>query len=87
MVAVVAVVMRSGRAFSGGAAANVVDDVGDGRERAPRPFGCRAVMIAHARASGHFSTVGPTSQRQTVSPAVNMHAARVVLESVAPPDL
>jgi hypothetical protein len=59
MAAVMAAVMRGGRTFSGVAAASVVDDVGDGRDEAPRPFGCYVVMIARARSSGRFSTVGP----------------------------
>jgi hypothetical protein len=53
------VIVRGGCAFSGGAATRVVGDVGGGRDGAPRPFGFRIVMIAHARASGCFSVVGP----------------------------
>jgi hypothetical protein len=49
MATVVAVIMRGGRTFLGGAAARVVDDVGGGRDGAPRPFGCRAAMITRAR--------------------------------------
>jgi hypothetical protein len=49
MTEIVAVVVHCGRAFSGGATARVVGDVGDGCDGPPRPFGCRAVMIAHAR--------------------------------------
>jgi hypothetical protein len=71
MAAVVAAVVRSGRAFSGSTAVSVVDDVGGGCDGVPQPFGCRAVMIAHARAPDCFSSVGPAGQRQTVSPAVN----------------
>jgi hypothetical protein len=56
---VVAAVVRRGRAFLGGAATRRVDDVGGGRDGPPRPFGCRAVMIAHARTPGRFSVVGP----------------------------
>jgi hypothetical protein len=59
MAAVAAAVMHGGRAFSGGAATRVVDGMGGGCDRAPRPFGCSAVMIAHACASVHFGTVGP----------------------------
>jgi hypothetical protein len=47
MPTIVAVVVRRGRAFSGGATARVVGVVGGGRDGPPRPFGCRAVMIAH----------------------------------------
>jgi hypothetical protein len=63
MVAAMATVVRSGRGFSGGATAHVVDDVGGRRDGVPRPFGCRAVMITHARLSGRFNTVGAASQR------------------------
>jgi hypothetical protein len=59
MAAVAAAVVHGGRAFSGGAAARVVDGVGGECDGAPRPFGCSAVMIAHACASGRFGTVGP----------------------------
>jgi hypothetical protein len=54
--------VRGGRAFSGGAAAHVVGDVGCGRDGLPRPFGCRAVMIAHVRVSSRFDDVGPSRQ-------------------------
>jgi hypothetical protein len=63
MVVVMAVVVHSGRAFLGGATAIVVDDVLGGRDGAPRPFGRRAVMIAHARMPGRFGAVGPVCQR------------------------
>jgi hypothetical protein len=59
MPTVVVVVVCGGRAFSGGAVARVVGDVGGGRDGAPRPFGCRAVMIAHACTPGRFGAVGP----------------------------
>jgi hypothetical protein len=59
---VVAAVMFRGRAFSGGATACIVGDVGGGRDGPPRPFGCCAVMIARARAPGHFGDVGPARQ-------------------------
>jgi hypothetical protein len=62
MTAVVAAVVHGRHAFSGDAAARVVDDVGGRCDGAPRPFGCCAVMIAHARASGRFDTVGPVCQ-------------------------
>jgi hypothetical protein len=64
MPTVVAAVVCGGRAFSGGAAARVVGDVGGGgrRDGAPRPFGCRTVMIAHAHAPGRFGAVGPARQ-------------------------
>jgi hypothetical protein len=48
-----------GRAFSGGAAAQSGRRVGGGRDGPPRPFGCRVVMIAHARTPGCFGVVGP----------------------------
>jgi hypothetical protein len=80
-----AVIMRGGRAFSGGAAARVVGDVGAGRDGAPRPFGCRAVMIAHARV-WLFQHGGPACQWQTMPPAVNACGARG-FGSAAPPDL
>jgi hypothetical protein len=76
MAAVVAVVVRDRRAFPGGTAARVVDDVGGRRDEVPRPFGCRAVMIARARSSGRFGAVWPVFQRQTRSPAVNAHGTR-----------
>jgi hypothetical protein len=56
---VVVAVVRRGHAFSGGVAARRVGDVGGGRDGPPRPFGCRTVMIAHARTPGRFSVVGP----------------------------
>jgi hypothetical protein len=59
MTAVTAVVVCCGRAFSSVATARVVGDVGGGRDGPPRPLGCRAVMIARARASYRFSVVGP----------------------------
>jgi hypothetical protein len=62
MPTVVAAVVLDGRTFSGGAAARVVGDMGCGRDGPPRLFGCRAVMIAHARAPGRFGDVGPTHQ-------------------------
>jgi hypothetical protein len=62
MPTVVAAVVRRGRAFSGGATARVVGDVGGGRDGPPRPFGCRVVIIARARAPGHFDDVGPARQ-------------------------
>jgi hypothetical protein len=87
MTAVVAVVMHCGRAFSGGAAARVVGDVGGGgRDGPPQPFGCRAAMIVHARAPGCFDVVGPARQWWMTPPAVNVRGARG-LGSAAPPDL
>jgi hypothetical protein len=65
MPTVVAAVVRCGRAFSGGATARVVGDVGGGRDGPPRPFGCRAVMIVHARVPCRLSVVGPARQWQT----------------------
>jgi hypothetical protein len=62
MAVAVAAIVRNRRAFSGGAAAGVVGDVGSGRDGASRPFGCCAAMIAHAHAPGHFGMVGPTGQ-------------------------
>jgi hypothetical protein len=46
MATVTAVIVCSMRAFSGYAATRVVGDVGGRRDGAPRPFGCRTVMIA-----------------------------------------
>jgi hypothetical protein len=54
---------------------------GGGRDGTPRPF---AVMIARVRSSGRFSTVGPTCQRQTMSPAVNGRGARGSRERGSP---
>jgi hypothetical protein len=71
MSTVVVMVVRCGRAFLGGATARVVGDVGGGRDGPPRPFGCRAVMIAHARAPGRFGAVGPARQWQMQPLAVN----------------
>jgi hypothetical protein len=76
MPTVVVVVVCGGRAFSGGAVARVVGDVGGGRDGAPRPFGCRAVMIAHACTPGRFGAVGPARQWQMQPPAVNARGAR-----------
>jgi hypothetical protein len=57
---------------------------GGGRDRMPWPFGCYAVMIVHARTSGHFSTVEPACQQQTMSPAVNARGARDSRERGSP---
>jgi hypothetical protein len=84
MVAVVAAVVRCGHAFSGSATASVVDDVGGGRDGAPRPFSYRAVMIVRARGSDRFSTVGPVCHRRTASPVVNAHGARGFRERGSP---
>jgi hypothetical protein len=62
MPTVVGAVVRDGRAFSGGAAARVVGDVGCGRDWPPRLFSFRAVMIACARAPDRFGDVGPARQ-------------------------
>jgi hypothetical protein len=86
MAAVAAAVVHGGRAFSGVAAVSVVGDLGGGHDGAPRPFGCCAVMIAHARTSYRFSTVGPVYQRHTILPAVNACGARGSREH-GPPDL
>jgi hypothetical protein len=59
---VVAAIVRRGCAFSGGAAACIVGDVGCGRDGLPWLFDCRAVMIAHARAPGRFGMVGSARQ-------------------------
>jgi hypothetical protein len=77
-------VVRSERAFSGGTVVRVVGNVGGGCDGAPRPFGSHAVMIAHARASGRFSTVGPVGQRQAASPAVSARGARGSREHGSP---
>jgi hypothetical protein len=87
MPTVVAVIVRGGRAFSDGATARVVGDVGGGgRDRSPRPFDCHAAMIAHARAACRFGVVGPAHQWQMQPPAVNERGARG-LGSAAPSDL
>jgi hypothetical protein len=65
MPTVMAAVVRCGRAFSGGATARVVGDMGGGRDGPPQLFGCRAVMIAHACAPGLFGMAGPARQWQT----------------------
>jgi hypothetical protein len=49
MPTVVAAVVCRGHAFSSDATAHVVGDVGAGCDGPPRLFGCRALMIAHAR--------------------------------------
>jgi hypothetical protein len=86
MPTVVVAVVRRGRAFSSDATARVVGDVGGGRDRPPRPFGCRGVMIARARAPGRFGDVGPARQRQMRLPAVIARSTRG-LGSIAPLDL
>jgi hypothetical protein len=50
MPTVVAAIVRRGCAFSGDATARVVGDVRGERDGPPWLFGCRAVMIARARA-------------------------------------
>jgi hypothetical protein len=67
MPTIVAAVVRHWRAFSGVAAARIVGDVGGGRDGPPRLFGCRAVMIARARAPGRFGAVGSACQWQMTS--------------------
>jgi hypothetical protein len=84
MAAAMAAVVRSGRTFSDSAGAHVVDDIGGRHDGVPRPFGCRAVMIARARASDRFNAVGPASQRQIVSPVVNARDARGSWERGSP---
>jgi hypothetical protein len=87
MPTVVAAVVRRKRAFLGVAAARIVGDVGGGgRDWTTRLFGCRAIMIAHARASGRFGAMGPAYQWQMQPPVVNAHDAQF-LGSVAPPNL
>jgi hypothetical protein len=76
MVVVVAAVMRCGCAFPGGAITCVVDDVGDGRDGMPRPFGYRAVMIARACVPDRFGVVGPSCRQRAATPTVNAHGAR-----------
>jgi hypothetical protein len=76
MAAVMAVVMRCGHAFSDGATARVVGDMGGGRDGPPWPFGCRTIMIAHARAPCRFGMVGSARQSQMQPPAVNARVAR-----------
>jgi hypothetical protein len=63
MPTVAAVIMHGERTFSGAATARVVGGVGGGRDGALRPFSCRAIMIAQARASGCFGAVGPACRR------------------------
>jgi hypothetical protein len=75
MPTVMAAVVRGRRTFSDGATARVVGDVGCGRDGPPRPFGCRAVMIAHERAPGRLVVVGPACQWQMQPPAINVHDA------------
>jgi hypothetical protein len=86
MAVVVVAVMRCGRAFSGGATACVVDDVGGVRDGTPQPLGYRVVMIARARVPDRFGVVGPGCRRRTATPAVNAHGARG-FEGAAPPEL
>jgi hypothetical protein len=81
MTSVMAAAVRSGRAFSGGAARATW---GDGRDGALRPFGCRAVMIAHARVRGLFSVVGPDGRRLMALPAFNRRGARSSRERGSP---
>jgi hypothetical protein len=76
MTAVAAAIVRCERALSGGATARVVGDVGGGRDRPPRPFGCRAVMITHVCAPCYFGVVGPAHQWQMQPPAVNAWRTR-----------
>jgi hypothetical protein len=57
---------------------------GGGRDRAPRPFGCCAVITACAHTSGRCSIVGPVCQRQTMSPAVIACDARGSRECGSP---
>jgi hypothetical protein len=75
MTVVVAAVVHCGRAFSGDTIMSVVGDVGGGRDGPPRPFGCRAVMITHARATCRFGVVGSAHQWQMRQPAVNARGA------------
>jgi hypothetical protein len=70
MVVLMAVVVRSRHAFLGSAAASVVGVVGGGRDGPTRPFGCCAIMIAHARVFVNFGAVGPSDQWRTALPAV-----------------
>jgi hypothetical protein len=86
MAAVVAAVVRCGRAFLSAATASVVGDVGGGCDGASRPFSCRAVMIARARIPGRFGAAGPGCQRRTVSPTFNVHDVRG-FGSADPPEL
>jgi hypothetical protein len=72
--------VHSGRTFSGGAAAGVVGDVGGGRDGAPWPFGCRAVMIAHACVPDRFNMVGLASQQWMPLIAFNVRGARYFWE-------
>jgi hypothetical protein len=88
MTAVVTAIVRCGHAFSGDTTAHVVGDVGGGRDGPPQPFGCRAVMIAHVRASCRFVVVGFARQWQMQPPIVNARGTRARGScSAAPPDL
>jgi hypothetical protein len=62
MPTVVAAVVRRERAFSGDATARVVGDMRADVTGRRGPSGCRAVMIARARAPGHFGDMGPARQ-------------------------
>jgi hypothetical protein len=62
-----------------------VGDVGGGRDKAPHPFGCCAVIMAFARARDRFGTVGPICQRRGASAALTA-AARRVSGGIAPLD-
>jgi hypothetical protein len=86
MIAVVAAVVRCGRAFLGGATARIVGDVGGRRDGPPRHFGCRTVMVAHARASCGVGVVGSARQWQVQPPVVNARGTHG-LGSAAPPGL
>jgi hypothetical protein len=65
---------------------SVVDDMGGRRDGASWPFGCYAVMIAHARSSGRFSMVGLAVHGRRCRLQL-MRAERAVFGNVAPPDL
>jgi hypothetical protein len=86
MPTVVAAVVRRGCAFSGDATARVVGDVRGRRDGPPRPFVCRTVMIARARAPGRFGDVGPARQWWMWLRVVNACGARGS-GSTAPLDL
>jgi hypothetical protein len=83
MAAVVAVVLRCGHVFSGGATARVVDDVGGDVTGRRGPSVAARVMIARARTPDRLGVVGPCCQWWTVSPAV-MRTTRAVLGARLP---
>jgi hypothetical protein len=62
----------------------IVGDAAGGRDGATRPFGCRAVMIAHACVRGHFGATGLADQRRMALPAFNVRGTRSSRERGSP---